>query len=165
VSVRNGGASLVGLLRCGHCGRKLKVQHNGGVGIARYVCNDAALNYGCRTKCISFGNMRIDAAVSAEVLSLICPLGLEAALQAITDRERDGTQRLRQIELALEQARYKAARSHRQYDAVDPRTGLLPETLNDAGKTAECLKPRSSAGRACWSIGVIVNACVSACDQ
>jgi hypothetical protein len=57
--------------------------------------------------------MRIDAAVSAEVLSLIAPLGLEAALQAIADRERDGTQRLRQIELALEQARYEAARSHR----------------------------------------------------
>src|ERR1700730_11842720 len=27
-SVRNGGGLLVGLLRCGHCGRKLKVQHN-----------------------------------------------------------------------------------------------------------------------------------------
>ena len=28
-SVRNGGGLLVGLLRCGHCGRKLKVLHNG----------------------------------------------------------------------------------------------------------------------------------------
>jgi excisionase family DNA binding protein len=73
--------------------------------------------------------MRIDAAVSAEVLSLIAPLGLEAALQAIADRERDGTQRLRQIELALEQARYEAARSHRQYDAVDPENRLVAGDL------------------------------------
>ena len=73
--------------------------------------------------------MRIDAAVSAEVLSLIAPLGLEAALQAITDRERGGTQRLRQIELALEQARYEAARSHRQYDAVDPENRLVAGDL------------------------------------
>jgi excisionase family DNA binding protein len=127
-SVRNGGGLLVGLLRCGHCGRKLKVQHNG-QGIVRYLCNDAAVNHGRRTKCISFGNMRIDAAVSAEVISLIAPLGLEAALQALTDRGRDCTQRLRQIELALEQARYEAARSHRQFDAVDPENRLVASDL------------------------------------
>src|ERR1700739_1732007 len=127
-SVRNGGGLLVGLLRCGHCGRKLKVQHNGH-GVARYQCNDAAVNHGRRTKCSSFGNMRIDAAVSAEVLSLIAPLGREAALQAITDREREGAQRLGQIELALEHARYEAARSHRQYDAVDPENRLVAGDL------------------------------------
>lgn len=124
-SVRNGGGLLIGLLRCGHCGRKLKVLHNGPRGVARYVCNDASLNYGRRTKCISFGNLRIDAAVSAEVLALIAPLGLDAALQAIADRERAGTERLQQIELALEQARYEAARAHRQYDAVDPENRLV----------------------------------------
>lgn len=61
--------------------------------------------------------MRIDAVVSAEVLSVLAPLGLDAALQAIADRERVGVERLRQIDLALEQARYEAARAHRQYDA------------------------------------------------
>ena len=119
-SVRNGGGLLVGLLRCGHCGRKLKVQHNGLRGVARYLCNDANVNHGRRTKCIAFGNMRIDAAVSAEVMLQIAPLGLDAAPQAIADRERAGAERLQQIELALEQARYEAARAHRQYDAVDP---------------------------------------------
>lgn len=69
--------------------------------------------------------MRIDAAVSAEVLRAIAPFGLEASMQAITDRERDGAERLRQIELALEQARYEADRAHRQYDAVDPANRLV----------------------------------------
>ena len=69
--------------------------------------------------------MRIDAAVSAEVLSLIAPLGIDAALQATADRERAGAERLQQIELALEQARYEAARAHRQYDAVDPENRLV----------------------------------------
>jgi excisionase family DNA binding protein len=128
-SVRNGGGVLVGLLRCGHCGRKLKVQHNGLRGVARYLCNDATVNHGQRTKCIAFGNMRIDAAVSEEVLRVIAPLGLDAALQAIADRERSETERLRQIELALEQARYEAARSHRQYDAVDPENRLVAGDL------------------------------------
>jgi excisionase family DNA binding protein len=128
-SVRNGGGLLAGLLRCGRCGRKLKVQHNGLRGVARYLCNDANINHGRRAKCIAFGNMRIDAAVSAEVLSVLAPLGLDAALQAIADRERAGVERLRQIGLALEQARYEAARAHRQYDAVDPENRLVAGDL------------------------------------
>ena len=128
-SARNGGALLVGLLRCGHCGRKLKVRHNGLSGASRYVCNDSKTNHARRTKCISFGNMRIDAAVSAEVLRIVAPLGLEAALQTIADRERVGSERLRQTELALEQARYEAARASRQYDAVDPDNRLVAAGL------------------------------------
>jgi excisionase family DNA binding protein len=128
-SVRNGSGLLAGLLRCGHCGRKLKVQHNGLRGVARYLCNDANINHGRRAKCIAFGNMRIDAAVSGEVLSVLAPLGLDAALQAIADREQAGVERVRQIELALEQARYEAARAHRQYDAVDPENRLVAGDL------------------------------------
>lgn len=122
-SIRNGSGLLTGLLRCGHCGRKLKVHHRPD-GRARYACHNANVNHG-RKKCISFGNFRIDAAVSAEVLALIAPLGLDAALQAIADRDRAGTERLQQIELALEQARFEAARAHRQYDAVDPENRLV----------------------------------------
>jgi hypothetical protein len=101
-SVRNGGGLLVGLLRCGHCGRKLKVQHNGLRGVARYVCNDATTNHAAGTRCIAFGNMRIDAVVSAEVLRVISPLAIDAALQAIADRECIDAERLRHSELALE---------------------------------------------------------------
>jgi len=128
-SVRNGGGLLVGLLRCGHCGRNLKVQHNGLRGVARYVCNDADVNHATRRKCIAFGNMRIDAAVSAEVVRVISPLAIEAAFQVIADRERATAERLRQSELALEQARYEAAHARRQYDAVDPDNRLVAGEL------------------------------------
>jgi excisionase family DNA binding protein len=53
----------------------------------------------------------------------------DAALQAIADRERAGIERLRQTGLALEQARYEAARAHRQYDAVDPENRLVAGDL------------------------------------
>jgi excisionase family DNA binding protein len=124
-SVRNGGGLLAGLLRCGHCGRKLRVQHNGLRGVARYLCNDANINHGRRTNCIAFGNMRIDAAVSVEVLRMIAPLGIDAAFKAIADRERVGTEALRQKELALQQAQYEAARAFRQYNMVDPENRLV----------------------------------------
>jgi excisionase family DNA binding protein len=128
-SVRNGGGLLVGLLRCGHCGRKLKVLHNGSRGVARYVCNDADVNHATRRKCIAFGNMRIDAAVSVEVVRVISPLAIEAALQVIADRGYATADRLRQRELALEQARYEAAHACRQYDAVDPDNRLVAGEL------------------------------------
>jgi excisionase family DNA binding protein len=125
-AVRNGDGVLVGLLRCGHCGRKLKVvYHKGGSG--RYICNDASYNH--RINCISFGNLRVDAAVSEEVLRAIAPLGIEAAMQAIADRERAGSDQLKQKELALEQARYEAARAHRQYNAADPDYRLVARNL------------------------------------
>ena len=124
-SVRNGGGVLTGLLRCGHCGRKLKVQHNGLRGVARYLCNDASTNHAVRTKCISFGNMGIDAAVAAEALRVVSPLALEAAFEAVADRERTSTDGMAQLEVALEQARYEAARAHRQYNAVEPENRIV----------------------------------------
>src|ERR1700745_434472 len=72
--------------------------------------------------------MRVDAAVAAEVLRAISPLGIEAALQLIADRERAGAERLRQSELALEQARYEVTHARRQYDAVDPNNPLVGGT-------------------------------------
>ena len=126
-SVRNGDGLLAGLLRCGHCGRKLKVLHNQRHG-ARYVCNTEIGNLSNKN-CIAFSNKRIDAAVSAEVLRAISPLAIEAALQLIADHERASAERLRQSELALEQARYEASHAHRQYDAIDPDNRLVAGEL------------------------------------
>jgi len=126
-SVRKGSALLVGLLRCGRCGRKLKVLHHSRRD-ARYVCSthiDPSTEKGCTV----FSNMRVDAAVSAEVLRAISPLALEAALQLIADRKETGNERLRQAELALQQARYEVAHARRQYDAVDPDNRLVAGEL------------------------------------
>jgi hypothetical protein len=126
-SVRNGIGLLVGLLRCGHCGRKLKVHHKERRH-ARYVCITEIGMLSNKT-CLAFSNMRIDAAVSAEVLRAISPLGLDAALHLIADRERAGTERLRQSELALQQARYEETHARRQYDAIDPDNRLVASEL------------------------------------
>jgi hypothetical protein len=128
-SVRNGGGLLAGLLRCGHCGRKLTVQHNGLRGVARYLCNGASVNHAAPTKCITFGNMRVDAAVSAEVLRAISPFAIEAALAAVADRERVSSERIDQLNTALEQARYEAARAGRQYDKVEPENRIVATEL------------------------------------
>ena len=73
--------------------------------------------------------MRIDRAVAQEVLDRLQPLGIEAALAATqAHNERQGDKR-RQIENAVRQAQYEAARARRQYDAVDPDNRLVAGEL------------------------------------
>src|SRR6202049_2334142 len=123
--VRKGEPLLTGLLRCGHCGRRLLVSYNGTKGdVGRYNCDATRSNPGA-APCISFGALRVDEAVGAEIVRLLQPLGVEAAVRGITDSEHQSDGKQRQIELALEQARYDAARARRQYDAVDPDNRLV----------------------------------------
>ncbi len=128
-AVRKGEALLAGLVRCGHCGRRLLVSYNGTKGdVGRYNC-DAVRNNPGADPCIAFGALRVDEAVGAEVVRLLQPLGVEAAVRAITDCEQQTGEKQRQIELALEQARYEAARARRGYDAVDPDNRLVAGEL------------------------------------
>ena len=135
-AVRKGEALLAGLLRCGHCGRRLLVSYNGTKGdVGRYNCDATRSNPGA-DPCISFGALRVDEAVGAEIVRLLQPLGVEAAVHAITECEHQSGEKQRQLELALEQARYEAARARRQYDTVDPDNRLVAGELERRWNTA-----------------------------
>ena len=129
-SVRRGEGLLAGLLRCRRCARKLHVGYSGTAGrVARYHCRGAQINHGVAERCLSFGALRLDAAVGTEVLRLLQPEGIAAALQALGQQREEASGQRRQVELALEQARFEAARAHRQYDAVDPDNRLVAGEL------------------------------------
>lgn len=135
-SVKRGSSLLPGLLRCGHCGRKLHIAYSGTKGVvARYHCRGSMLNHG-GPSCISFGALRVDQRVSDEVLRRLEPLGIRASLDAIERNRMSDDERVRHKELALEQARYEATRARRQYDAIDPDNRLVAAELerrwNDA---------------------------------
>ena len=125
-AAREGELLLPGLLRCGHCGRKLHVHYGGKLG--RYNCYGARMNHGTE-RCISVSGLSIDAAVAKEVLRILRPLGIEAAVKAIESQSSETTAVERQLELALQQARYEAAHARRQYDAVDPANRLVAGEL------------------------------------
>jgi DNA invertase Pin-like site-specific DNA recombinase len=135
-SVRGGKALLGGLLRCGHCGRKLFVRYQGRNGThKRYDCSKRHDRKGGKA-CISFGGFRIDRAVTEYLFAVLSPIGLEASVKAIKKINNESKAVRRQRELELEQARYEALRAKRQYNAVDPDNRLVAATLerdwNDA---------------------------------
>jgi len=125
-AVRRGELLMAGLLRCGHCGRKLYVGYGGKAG--RYYCQGARVNHGVG-RCISFGGLRADHAVGAEVLRVLKPLGVDAALRALQAQRSEASAAQRQLELALQQAHFEASHARRQYDAVDPANRLVAGEL------------------------------------
>ena len=73
--------------------------------------------------------MRVDRAVAQEVVARLQPLGVEAALAAAEASEARQRDKRQQIENAVGQARYEAARARRQYDAIDPDNRLVAGEL------------------------------------
>ena len=148
-AVRKGEVLLAGLLRCGHCGRKLHVHYSSNIG--RYNCYGARENFGTK-RCISIGSIKIDAAVSNEVLRIARPLGIDAAVNAIKVQARETTAAKRQHDLALQQARYEASHARRQYDEVDPANRLVAGELerrwNTALETVQKIEREMSASAA-----------------
>lgn len=127
-AVRSGQGLLTGLLRCGHCGRKLHVRYWGKHGTAaRYACvgdYDAGGSY-----CLAFGGRTVDQRFGREVLEAISPLGVKASLAAIEALSTRESERAGALRRQLEELEYQTRRAREQYDAVDPRHRLVAQEL------------------------------------
>ena len=131
-AVRRGRALLAGLLRCGHCQRRIQVRDNGkSVG---YLCSGPT---GLGGSCLSFGAVRVDEAVGQAVIEALQPLAVEAALQAMETAGAAERTTLALARSALSEARYKADRAKDQFDAVDPANHNVFHNL--AAKWEACL--------------------------
>src|ERR1700757_118878 len=101
-AIRAGQGLLVGLLRCGHCGRKLHVRYWGGRGThARYLCKGDYDDGG--QYCIGFGGSSVDRCVGQELLKAIAPLGVEASMKAIAALSADDVAQRVTLSSKLEQ--------------------------------------------------------------
>jgi hypothetical protein len=126
---KRGPALLAGLLRCRRCGRKLMVGYSGkNASVPRYQCHRGRLD-NMDAKCISFGGLAVDAAVSNEILRVVQPGAVEAAILAVTEQTRRSGELVDTLLLELKAARYEAQLAHRQYDAVDPDNRLVAAEL------------------------------------
>lgn len=127
-AIRAGQGLLVGLLRCGHCGRKLHVRYWGGTGTnARYLCKGDYDDGG--QYCIGFGGAMVDRRLSEELLKVISPCGVEASLKAIEGLSSGEAEQRAALSSKLEQLEYEAKRAFEQYDVVDARNRLAAAEL------------------------------------
>ena len=130
---RGGAALLSGLLRCRRCGRMLHVYYPRTM--IRYLCDAGHSRYGEET-CISFGGLRVDAAVSKEVLGAVSGNAIQAAVEAAEQMQQKRHDLRTAIELELEQARYEARLAARRYESVDPDQRLVAAELEARWNTA-----------------------------
>ena len=127
-AIRAGQGLLVGLLRCGHCGRKLHVRYWGGSGThARYLCKGDYDDGG--QYCLGFGGASVDRRLGEELLKVISPLGVEASLKALEELSAGDAAQRAALSSKLEQLEYEAKKAFEQYDAVDARNRLVASEL------------------------------------
>jgi len=148
-SGRGGRALLSGVLTCGRCGRGLAVAYTGAPpGRPVYRCDRPNLALGL-PRCLSFGGSRVDAAVATEVLRVVEPVAIEAALEAERMHREGQAERRRIVELDLRQALYEAGLAERRYAACDPDNRLIAAQLEknweDALRRVEGCRSRLAA--------------------
>jgi DNA invertase Pin-like site-specific DNA recombinase len=124
---RGGRLLLTGLLRCRRCGVMFHTWYGSGRKRGRYSCL-GNLSYGGE-RCISFGSLAPDEAVSKEVLRAVASNAIEAAVQAAEHALQQRRDRRQALALELEQAHYEEHLASRRYEAVDPDNRLVAGEL------------------------------------
>lgn len=119
-SARGGRALLTGLVRCGRCGRMMRVHYG--------VQSSHAHRYECRGKdgqvadepCISIGGVRVDRAVATQILEAVSNHAVDAAILAADQVAKAAADVRKAAEGELEEARYEASLAAKRYELVDP---------------------------------------------
>jgi DNA invertase Pin-like site-specific DNA recombinase len=117
-SARGGRALLTGLVRCGRCGRMMRVFYGMRSGHAhRYQCRGNENSAGL---CIGIGGVRVDRTVAAAILDAVSDRAVEAAILAADQAIRADDDIRQAMYRELEDARYEASLAERRYNVVDP---------------------------------------------
>jgi DNA invertase Pin-like site-specific DNA recombinase len=128
-AAKKGVGLLAGLLRCRRCASKLTVHYTGHQhDVLRYACHRAWLDKG-QPRCIGFGGRAVDAAIAQEVLRVVQPAAIEAAILAHEEDTQKQDEVLFALQRDLQAAHYAAQRAQKQYDKADPENRLVADEL------------------------------------
>jgi DNA invertase Pin-like site-specific DNA recombinase len=128
-AARRGLGLLGGVLRCRRCGRMLRVYYKGDENnFVRYACSREELNTK-EARCIAFNGATVHVAVARELLRVVEPAAIEAAVLASQQEAQAHSEVLAALHRDLEAANYRELRAHRQYEAIDPENRLVAREL------------------------------------
>ena len=128
-SARGGRALLTGLLRCGRCGRMMRVFYGMRSGHAhRYQCrgDDAHVGAGL---CVGIGGKRVDQAVVVQIMEAVSEHAVEAAIRAAQQAAQADDDVRQALSRELEEACYEASLAAKRYEVVDPTKRLVAREL------------------------------------
>jgi Recombinase/Recombinase zinc beta ribbon domain len=133
-SARGGRALLTGLVRCGRCGRTMRVCYGSRSGHAHcYRCRDTHVG---GSQCIGVGGVRVDRAVAEQIVEAVSEHAIEAAMQAADQSAKVDNEVRQALCRELEEARYEASLAARRYEVVDPTKRLVARELETRWNTA-----------------------------
>lgn len=125
---KNGPALLAGIVLCGRCGRRMRVDYSTHERTSwRYVCfgkHDAGYEI-----CWSVMGDIIDREVETVLLSVVVPDEIDLTIAVERETEAQATSLQAQWQSRLDQARYEVRRAERRYKAVDPDHRVVARTL------------------------------------
>lgn len=127
-SARSGNTLLQGIVHCGRCGRQMSVRYWGRDAHPAYICTKQMAT-ATQVYCSSVPAGRVDRWVEERILEVIQPVGIEAALAAVDELEKQSEDLRRQWKQRIEQAEYEAGLARRRYEAVDPDNRLVVANL------------------------------------
>jgi hypothetical protein len=128
-AAKHGDALLAGVLRYRRCGRKLTVRYTGGRNyILRYSCSRGWMDNG-EPLCIAFGGLKVDDAIATEILRVVQPGAVKAAMQSQQQELQHRDEVRAALMRDLEAARFAVDRAFRHYDATDPQNRLVAAEL------------------------------------
>ena len=96
--------------------------------VLRYTCHRSRLDNGERP-CISFAGLAVDDAISSELLTVLQPAAIEAAVLASEEQRHQQDEILSVLEKELEGAWYAAHRAEKQFDSAEPDNRLVASEL------------------------------------
>lgn len=129
---RSGGLLLHGIIYCGACGHKLRVQYKQGT---RYVCNQLRREYRVPV-CQHLRAEVIDAYVVKAFFEVLSPVELDVYTRAVQAIQQSEEKVARARAEQLKRLRYQAALAERQYNRVDPDNRLIAAELEKRWEAA-----------------------------
>ena len=133
---RGGRALLTGMVRCGRCGRMMRVFYKAEARPThRYQCRGDDGHVGAGL-CIGVVGVGIDKAIAAQLLEAVSERAVDAAILAVEQGARAAEEVRRAVERELEEARYAAGLAERRYEHVDPEKRHVARALEERWNAA-----------------------------
>ena len=125
-AVRKGPALLQGLVRCQHCGQRMRVRYSHGE--PYYLCDVAHRRFG-EPLCTRASAKRVDALVEELFLQVVQAGTLDLSLAGHAQLQEEQARLERSWQEKFTRLEYAAHLAQRRYELVDPENRLVAKTL------------------------------------